>query len=188
MTASNERWMLFGTFILTVLFACFFVLPNYKNAEQATNNAVELEVRIQQLERRQVEVEQMRQDFSSMEAKVQVDCKLVPDSPNTSEIVKALSLEVDGYQVLDQSFTAGSTASKLQQKGGFAIQPLAVTLHADFESIFSVIEKVESMNRLVRISSLRITTKDLGSFGEAPVLEAAIGLHAMYDNGDIQDE
>ncbi|MBT6282865.1 MAG: hypothetical protein HOJ00_05715, partial [Phycisphaerae bacterium] len=115
MTASNERWMLFGTFILTVLFACFFVLPNYKNAEQATNNAVELEVRIQQLERRQVEVEQMRQDFSSMEARVQEDCKLVPDSPNTSEIVKALSLEVDGYQVLDQSFTAGSTASKLQQ-------------------------------------------------------------------------
>ena len=129
MTASNERWMLFGTFILTVLFACFFVLPNYKNAEQATKNAVELEVRIQQLERRQVEVEQMRQDFSSMEAKVKIDCKLVPDSPNTSEIVKALSLDVDGNHVLDQSFTAGSTASKLQQKGGFAIQPLAVTLH-----------------------------------------------------------
>jgi hypothetical protein len=61
-------------------------------------------------------------------------------------------------------------------------------LHADFDSIFSVIENVESMNRLVRISSLRITTKDLDSFGEAPVLEAAIGLHAMYDNGDFQDE
>ena len=188
MTASRERWMLFGTFVLTVLFASFFISPNYQNAEQATINAVELEVRIQQLERRQVEVEQMRQDFGSMEALVQTTCKLVPDSPSMAEIVKALSLEVDGNSVLDQSFTAGSATSKLQQQGGFAIQPLAVSLHANFDSIFSVIKNVESMNRLVRISSLRITAKETGSFGEAPMLEAAIGLHAMYDSGELHHE
>ena len=183
MTANRERWMLFGSFVLMTLFVCFFIVPNYRSASQASLNASGLELRIEQLERRQVEVEKMHQDFTAMEAKVQSECKHVPSSPDTAQIVKALSLEVDGQYVLDQSFTAGATSSQQSQKEGFSIQPLAVTLHADFESIFSVIQNVESMNRLIRISSLRISSKEVENGSEGPVLEAAIGLHAMYDDG-----
>ncbi len=183
MTAARERWMLFGAFVLTVLFVCFFIMPNYQSAELASKNAKELEGRIAQLELRQIEVEQMHSELAKMELQVQSSCKRVPDSPDTAEIVRALSLEVDGMRVLDQGFTAGAT-SKTQVNGGFAIQPLAVSLHADFESIFSVIENVESMDRLVRVSSLRITTKDGEENEDSPVLEGSIGLHAMYDNGE----
>ena len=57
----------------------------------------------------------------------------------------------------------------------------------DFESIFTVLQNVESMNRLIRVSSLRITSTKVGENGEMPVLEAAIGLHAMFDSGgDVQ--
>jgi hypothetical protein len=182
MTASRERWMLFGAFILTVLFVCFFIVPNYQNATFASAGAIELELRIEQLERRQVEVEKMHQDFVAIKNKIQSECKFVPTSPDTAQIVKALSLEVDGQYVLDQSFTTGTSSAKLQEDGGFSVQPLAVTLHADFDSIFSVIENVESMNRLIRVSSLRITAKDVEKDGEVPILDAAIGLHAMYDN------
>jgi hypothetical protein len=184
MTASKERWMLFGSFVLTVLFVCFFIWPNYQSSQHATKSAIELEARIAQLERRQIEVEQMHEDLLLMESQVAFDCKLVPASPDTAQIVKALSLEVDGLHVLDQSFTAGATASKLQQENSFAIQPLAVTLHADFDAIFSVVQNVESMNRLIRVSSLRISTINSEGASEVPVLEASIGLHAMYDNGD----
>jgi Tfp pilus assembly protein PilO len=185
MNASRERWMLFCTFILTVLFVCFFILPNYKSSQYASKGALELEARVAQLERRQVEVEQIYADFLFMESQVVAECKLVPDSPDTAEIVRALSLEVDGHHVLDQSFTAGATSSKLQQENGFIIQPLAVTLHADFDAIFSVVQNVESMNRLIRISSLRISSSESDSASESPVLEASIGLHAMYDDGDF---
>ena len=67
MTASRERWMLFGAFILTVLFVCFFIVPNYKNATYASASAIELEIRIEQLERRQVEVEKNASRFCSNE-------------------------------------------------------------------------------------------------------------------------
>jgi Tfp pilus assembly protein PilO len=187
MTASRERWMLFGTFILTVLFVCFFIKPNYRIANLASVHALELENRIEQLERRQVEVEKMHQDYIAMQEQVRLDCKRVPSSPDTAQIVKALSLEVDGQYVYDQSFTAGASSTRFQQEGGFANQPLAVTLHADFESIFTVLQNVESMNRLIRVSSLRITSTKVGENGEMPVLEAAIGLHAMFDSGgDVQ--
>jgi Tfp pilus assembly protein PilO len=182
MTASRERWMLFGAFILTVLFVCFFIVPNYQSAHNAAASALALEDRIEQLELRRVEVGKMHQDYISLEQQVQSECKTVPSAPGTAQIVKALSLEVDGQYVLDQSFTAGASAAHFKQEGGFLVQPLAVTLHADFDSIFSVIQKVESMQRLIRISSLHISANQSESESEMPILQAAIGLHAMYDN------
>ena len=119
-------------------------------------------------------------DYQDIKRQVNGECKLVPSTPDMSKIVQALSLEVDGQRVLDQSFTAGNTSMKPTNEG-FSVQPLAVTLHADFDSIFSIIKNVESMNRLVRVASIRMTRKESEADASAPALEAAIGLHAMYD-------
>ena len=185
MTATRERWMLFGTFVLSVLFVCFFIMPNYKNAERASIETANLEERIQQLELRQAEVEKMRVEYENLRQKVNSECKRVPTTPDMSKIVQALSLDVDGQKVLDQSFTAGSTSLKTTIDR-FSVQPLAVTLHADFESVFSVIQNVESMNRLVRISSVRMTRKEADQDSTLPALKAAIGLHAMYDVVEVK--
>ena len=120
-------------------------MPNYKSADYASIEASNLEARIQKLELRQAEVEKMRIGYQDIRRHVNGECKLVPSTPDMSKIVQALSLKVDGQRVLDQSFTAGSTSMKPPTEG-FSVQPLAVTLHADFESIFSVIKNVESMN------------------------------------------
>jgi len=184
MSATRELWMLVGTFVLSVLFVCFFIVPNYQSAEQAMFESTNLETRIQQLELRQVEVEQMRSDYNDLKRQVTAECKLVPLTPDMSQIVQALSLEVDGQKVLDQSFTAGMTSLK-PKRDGFSVQPLAITLHADFDSIFSVIQNVESMNRLVRVSSIRLTRKESEADISTPALEAAIGLHAMYNNEEV---
>ena len=184
MTATRELWMLFGTFVLSVLFICFFIVPNYKSTDQASMESSNLEVRIQKLELRQAEVEKMRVDYQDIKRQVNCECKLVPSTPDMSKIVQALSLEVDGQRVLDQSFTAGNTSMKPTNEG-FSVQPLAVTLHADFDSIFSIIKNVESMNRLVRVASIRMTRKESEADASAPALEAAIGLHAMYDTVEV---
>ena len=185
MTATRERWMLFGTFVLTVLFVSLFIWPNYKNAKFASKETENLESRIQQIELRQAEVEKMRIDYENLKLQVSEDCKHVPSDPDMSQIVQTLSLEVDGQKVLDQTFTAGATSTE-SSNNGFAIQPLAITLNADFESIFSVIQNVESMNRLVRVSSVRFLRKESDSDKLAPALEAAIGLHAMYDTLEVE--
>ncbi len=185
MTATIERWVLLGTFVLSTLFVCFFIVPNYKSAKLSANESTNLESRIQQLELRQAEVESMRSDYQNLIKQVETECKYVPSSPDMSQIVQALSLNVDGLKVLDQSFTSGTLSSK-RIEGEFSVQPLAVTLLADFDSIFSVIQSVESMNRLVRISSIRVTRKEAEADASTPALEAVIGLYAMYDIMEVE--
>ena len=108
MSASKEKWMLFSTFVLTMLFVTFFIWPNYQQSASADLEAASLELRIEQLERRRIEVEQLRKELSSLKQFVDTACKFVPTSPDMSSIVQSLSLEIDGHRVADQSFTAVS--------------------------------------------------------------------------------
>ena len=184
MTAGRGLWMLFGTFVLTTLFVCLFIIPNYRRASQASQDTVDLALRIEQIELRQAEVKKMQEDYDNLQSEVAKEYKHVPSTPDMSQIVQELSLDVDGQKVLDQSFTAGTPKGK-STNYGFAVQPLAVTLHADFESLFYVIKSAESMNRLVRVSSIRMVRNSADEEMDAPALEAAIGLHAMYDAMEV---
>ena len=185
MTASKEKWMLFSMFVLAVLFVTFFIFPNYQEAGNANAEANGLEESIEQLERRQAEVEELRNELIELEAYARDECKYVPDSPDMSSIIKTLSLDIDGYKVVDQSFTAG-VAPKQQNQDHFMMQPLAVTMQSDFDSIYNIIQNVETMNRFVKISSLRITRSEKEASIEAPTLDAAIGIHAMYDTMEVR--
>ena len=185
MTANKERWMLFSAFILTVLFSTFFILPNYQEAGLSSVESFALEERIQQLERRQSQVNALRSDINDLKTQINAVCKFVPKSPDMSSIVQSLSLEVDGIQVIDQSFTAG-VAPQTNDGDSFALQPLAVSMKADFNSIYSIIQNVESLNRLVRVASVKMMRRERESDIEQPFLEAAIGLHALYEPEEDQ--
>jgi hypothetical protein len=54
-------------------------------------------------------------------------------------------------------------------------------MEADFDSIFSVIQQAESMGRLVRVSSVRISRSERKADSASATLEAAVGLHAPFD-------
>ena len=182
MTAVRERWMLIGTFTLAVLVLFCFAMPNYKTATFNAEEANRLEDRINKLERRQVEVQQMREAYETLVSQVQAEYKHVPVLPNTAQIVQALSLEVDGVHVVDQSFVAGSTTIKASKiEDSFFVQPLAITIESNFDSIFSVIQQAESMNRLIRISSIRISRPERDADHATVMLKAAVGLHAPFD-------
>ncbi len=185
MSASKEKWMLFSTFVLAVLFIAFFIWPNYQEANRSSEEAKGLEESVLQLERRQAEVQELRNEIIQLESYVQNECKFVPSSPDMSTIIKTLSLDIDGHSVIDQSFTAG-VAPKQQDEDNFLMQPLAVTMQSDFDSIYNIIHNVETMNRFIKISSLRISRSEKEASVTAPTLDAAIGIHAMYDSMEVQ--
>ena len=137
MSAAKERWMLVGTFALAVIVIFCFAWPNYRNATINEDEAKRLEDRINRLERRQVEVQQMRVAYESLAEQVREKYKRVPQSPETATIVQTLSLDVEGVRVLDQSFVAGSISSNntATSEGSFLVQPFAITMKADFDSI-----------------------------------------------------
>ncbi|MDP7007986.1 MAG: type 4a pilus biogenesis protein PilO [Phycisphaerales bacterium] len=180
MTAAKERWMLIGTFALAVFVLLCIAMPNYKSAQSDVEEATRLEDRISKLERRQIEVQQMRDEYEALSMKVKEEYKAVPATPDTAQIVQALSMNVDGMHVLDQSFVAGSTTQKTSDDG-FYVQPLAIAMEADFEAVYSVIEQAESMGRLIRVSSLRIARPESELDSTVGALQAAVGLHAPFD-------
>ena len=182
MSAIKERWMLICTFALLVLVLFCFAIPNYKIANNNVQEAKRLEDRINKLERRQVEVSQLREECERLANEVRSTYKNVPLSPDTAQIVQALSLDVDGMHVLDQSFVAGALTKKTAiQEDVFSVQPLAITMEADFNSIFRVIRLAETMGRLIRVSSVRITRPEREADSGSVTLEAAIGLHASFN-------
>jgi Tfp pilus assembly protein PilO len=179
MTAQKERWYVFSAIVFAILVFAFFAWPNYRRAKAAGLEASAMEERIERLERRQEEVKRLRESYELVLAEVEQSFKAVPTSPQPAQLVQALSLEVDGVRIIDQGFTAGEGFD-----GGdsaFAVLPLAVTLHADFDSIFSIVDRVESMERLVNVASIRLSRSSKDADATAPPLEAAIGLHAVYD-------
>ena len=66
-------------------------------------------------------------------------------------------------------------------RSSFFVQPLAITMESNFDSIFSVIQQAESMNRLIRISSIRISRPERDADHATVMLKAAVGLHAPFD-------
>lgn len=184
MNVSKEKWVLIFLFALATSFIVLFIVPNYKKAGVASKEASELKLRIAQLERRQVEVNNLRAELEALRLYVDSTCKEVPKVPGMSRIVQELSLDIDGKEVADQSFTSGAIQSqKLGQ--AFQMQPLAISMKANFDSIYSIIKKVEYMNQFVQIGSLQITRSEGDVNLEAPFLHAAIGLRALYDSKEM---
>ena len=76
MTARKERWMLIGTFVLAVLVTFCFAVPNYKTATTNVEEARRLEDRINKLERRQVEVQNLREEYDALDRDSYDDCSI----------------------------------------------------------------------------------------------------------------
>ena len=179
MSVQKERWMFIATILISALFVFLFILPNYKTARLSLSESTEINDSIEQFELRQIQVQNLREKIDSLKSYINDECKVVPANNDISSIIKDLSLDVDGYSVLDQSFTAGvSQLSEDSEK--FLKQPFALNMESDFDSLFAIIRRVESMDRLVKICSLRIVRKDKRLGLESHYLNSSIGIHAMY--------
>jgi len=66
--------------------------------------------------------------------------------------------------------------------------PLAADMYATFESVMALIDKAESMSRLVRVASLRLLCKRDDQKTDVPLLNASIGLEAVYDAQESTNE
>lgn len=113
----------------------------------------------------------------------------IPTTPRIAHVMQQLSPPVDGTTVRDWSLRQGMPASAVSDSEVAAMAiPLHAEMQAKFESVFQVLRVAESMNDLMRISSVRMnTTGGRGGnarqqdIGDDPVVTAAIALEAIYD-------
>lgn len=84
--------------------------------------------------------------------------KRIPETSDIAGLMRVLSLPVDGVHIRDQTFTAGAVRRAVPGSDlPVQVQPLTVDMQARFDSVFALMRATESMDRLLRISSLNLS-------------------------------
>ena len=197
---SSDRQIAIGALGLVVLVAAMawlFIYPGYREAAAFRREVTNLKNKIAGLSTQNNQVVKLAERVEEARARVGSDCKIIPESPEIAELIRKLSLPVDGASVVDQTFTAGSPDEiPVGDKATVKSMPLKVEMNATFDSIFALLRSAESVNRLVRVTSVKVICKrDEKAPGAearvvadlAPLLNASVGLEAIYDPATLQE-
>lgn len=152
-----------------------FIWPNYRRASQVRGQIADLQAKMDGLEGRNNEVEQLAAQLRALQSQVETELKEIPWTPDVASLYRKLSQEVDGSIVLDQTFTKGSVSELAVTigDGSAAVQPdgakaatsslqamaITVDMEATFDSVFAMVRSAELMRQLVRVSSVRLQCK-----------------------------
>jgi len=175
-----------GLVILVSVFA--FIWPNYRRASEVSIEIQSLEGKIGRLEDAKESLQLQTAAVSDLKVRQAEQCREVPEDARVAELVRALSLDVDGVQVADQTFAVSGRRENVDGNGRFDGLSMVVELQADFNQICSVIDRCSTMRHLVRVTGLDLSldTKQPGT----EQLVASISIDAIYqaDASDSEGE
>lgn len=166
---------------VVAMVAVMFILPNYREARDVQAQVKDLQARVTTLESRTHAVDRLAEEVRTARDHVAVDLKSIPETADVAGLIRKLSDPIDGMNVVDQTFTAGTAGPAIVGEDAPAMAlPVIAEMHATFESAQALIRKAETMNRLVRVSSVRLQCKREEQKSDIPVLAASVGLEVIY--------
>lgn len=181
----NRRRMEQGYLVLlglVVIVAVFgFIWPNYSRTNQISKKIDALEGKIGRLDVARHSLDSQTKAIKQLKAARIEKCREVPENAQVAQLVRALSLDVDGIHVADQTFTVSGRRENVDGSGRFEGLSMVVELDADFDQICSVIDRCATYGRLVRVTGLDIAVgrEEL----DPERLQASISIDAIYQSG-----
>jgi Tfp pilus assembly protein PilO len=168
--------------------------PNYREVAETTRRIEQLERRSANLEKASAQLIALADEVDALQRHLDEDLKEIPAHPDIAAIIRRLSLPVDGLTLFDQTFAAGRPSDAAPGADLAVWQvPLTVDLVADFSTVFDLVQASESMDRLVRVSSLSITRNpSVLGVDDQPleaITSATLGLEVIYEAPpSVEDE
>jgi len=165
-----------------------FAFPPYKERHAIGAEIADLETRIQDLDGLTEEVQVLAEEYTDLRGGLEQDLKAIPGRPGVSEIMRKLSLPVDGMTVLDQTFTAGGAGDAVigAEHAEQAVR-VSVEMDATFEAVFALIHAAEKLDRLVRVGTVRLSAaRDQDD--SLPMLTASVGLDVIYKPSSSKED
>ena len=113
-----------------------------------------------------------------------------PKPANSQKKERALGMNFEHIAQVHHAASGTQARDSSLKDDGIHTMPLTVEMVADFPSIFSLIRTVESQDRLVRISSLRIDRipDERSDNPQSRLAEATIQLDAIYASQPEQED
>ena len=166
-----------------------FIVPNYRQAAAVQAQIAELQARVETLGLRTAAVERLAGEVTAAREQAAADLKVVPETADVAGLIRKLSDAIDGVNVVDQTFTAGTPGPAIigadaSGSGAASVmsQPVSAEMRCTFESAQALIRKAEAMHRLVRIASVRLQCKRDDAKALTPLVNASVGLEVIYDS------
>jgi Tfp pilus assembly protein PilO len=182
-----ETFALAAVLAIVLGITCFFTWPNYAEASDLSSSSSTLEQKIGHLEDVEVDLKHRAKSLAALHREQERVCRQVPDRPDVANLMQHLSMGVDGQAVLDQTFTVRGRNGEAED-ARFKILPLVVELETTFDNIFDVIQRVEQLKRLVRVTSITMTCRDVEFEQTQPTLRASIGMDVVYEHLDSEGD
>jgi len=173
-------------FVLLCAGVAGLVWPTYAQMHETRDEIRTLERKVESLPQVTESVEGLAEQLDELQVAMDSDLKIIPEHAEIASLIRRLSLPVDGRTVRDQTFTTGSPNSAIAgaKDPEVLAMPLTVDMEANFDSLIAMIRAAESMERLVRVSTVRIQREgDNGGKTDHrghPVLTASVSLEAIY--------
>lgn len=127
------------------------------------------------------EIAKLTTSIETLNHQIDTGLKIIPESSDIAGLMRALSLPVDDVHVRDQTFTAGPAREAVVGTNlTTRVQPLTVELESRFDAVFALMRAAESMDRLLRISSVKIAC-DRRLDEDQPFARASIVLEVVFN-------
>ena len=154
--------------------------PDWQSADERVERIAELERKVGELAKAELSLVAETTRLSEARARRDRECRLIPQSANVAELMQALTLEVDGHVVRNQTFTVMDRPTK--EAGRFEVLPVQIEMEADFTNVWSVLERAEGLSRLLRVSGLEIAMDDREHPAQIgpQALRATLSLDVVY--------
>ncbi|MDP7070065.1 MAG: type 4a pilus biogenesis protein PilO [Phycisphaerales bacterium] len=179
--ARNERLAIAATLGGAVLLTWLSTWPDWMQARENLTVAAELQRKVGDLDRAEADLARETRRLATSRDRQEQECLRVPATADVAGLMQALSLEVDGQRVRDQTFTVMDRPEA--EANRFEVLPLQIEMEADFERIWRVLEQSERLPRLLRIAGLEISlvdSKEEPGGDEPRMLRAALALDVVY--------
>jgi len=173
-------FLMLGLLVLVAVIG--FIWPNYSRASQVSTQIVDLEGKIGRLDDARQSLKDQTEAVQELKAIQAARCRTIPRSAKVAELVRILSLEVDGVQVTDQTFRVSGRRENVDGEDRFEGLSMIVDLEADFEHICSVIDRCASLDHLVRVTGLDVSVDRDRKQG--PRLQASVSIDAIYQSDE----
>jgi Tfp pilus assembly protein PilO len=175
-----ERIAITCTIIGAAVLTWQLTWPDWQSADQRAERIAELERKVGGLAKAESSLVAETTRLASARSRRDRECRVIPTTANVAALMQALSLEVDGHVVRNQTFTVMDRPSK--EASRFEVLPVQIEMEADFDNVWSVLERAEELPRLLRVSGLEIAMYDR----EHPVesgpqpLRATLAIDVVY--------
>jgi len=180
---SSRRHLAFAILSLltvVILGGVLLVWPAYREAARHNRRTLLLHHKGENYDAQARRIATLTKQVELMTHRMETELKAIPETPDIADLMRRLSMPVDGVHVYDQTFTAGDPREAVP--GGdlpIRVQPLTVEMDARFDSIFALMRLAESMDHLLRISSISIAIDRTDK--ENTIATASIVLESVFD-------